>query len=101
MFFLYLNIFSSYGIQGQAVITSRLRQLFPEASFEKDIYHPLTWNAFVNDFLLPETLLLLIQEDKHISRDDALRILQETRFLASAKTVCSPQIFIFVPNCTD
>ncbi|KAF8957710.1 hypothetical protein BDZ97DRAFT_1762698 [Flammula alnicola] len=71
-----------YGTKGQTIIGSRLRELFPEVSFSKDIYHPLTWNAFIDEFLLPETLLLLIEEDKHISRDDALSILRETRSAA-------------------
>ncbi|KAF8965145.1 hypothetical protein BDZ97DRAFT_1918568 [Flammula alnicola] len=67
-----------YGAKGQDIIASTLRGLFMEALFEHDFYHPLSWNAFVNEFLLPETLLLLIQDDKHISQEDALTILQGT-----------------------
>ena len=82
------NYFFSYGTQALVVIAAQLQNLFPEASFEQEIYYPLTWNAFITDFVLPETLLLLIQEDKHIFQGGALNILQETRSMP-LKTVCA------------
>ena len=58
----------SYGEEGYQIVILTLQSLFPEASFDEKTYNLLTWKAFIEEYLLPETMVLLIQEDLRISQ---------------------------------
>lgn len=74
----------SYGEQGLAVITQVLFDLFPTLPADK--IYPLDLNTYRSLVLVPETALLLIQEDlrmkhgpnKDITRSLALKVLRKS-----------------------
>lgn len=42
------------------------------------LYSPVTWEGAIYEFLLPETIILLMQDDLRVSRPDCLRVLRES-----------------------
>lgn len=68
----------SYGLSECIIIASTLQSLFPEWAFDAVKFRPVTWPAFIEEVLVPETLMLLIQQDQHISLSDAAQMLQDT-----------------------
>jgi hypothetical protein len=72
-----LTIFDSYGSAGHALIISELEDMFPANSLNMPLLAPLSWGATIKEFLFPETVLLLLQEDLRISVPDILQVLRE------------------------
>jgi hypothetical protein len=54
-----------------------LQKLFPEDALDFGVLSPLTWDAVIREFLLPETVLLLLQEDLGMSKSDILKMLRD------------------------
>ena len=73
------SLYYSYGEEGYQIVILALQSLFPEASFDEKTYSPLTWKAFIREYLLPETMVLLIQEDLRISRTACIETLAQSR----------------------
>lgn len=69
----------SYGEEGYQILTITLQHLFPDQSFDLALFAPLSWGAVIHDFLIPETALLLIQDDLHISQSASIRTLRQSR----------------------
>ena len=69
----------SYGEEGYQIVVLALQSLFPERSFDNKTYTPLTWKAFIREYLLPETMILLIQEDLRISRTACIETIAQSR----------------------
>ncbi|KAF9546821.1 hypothetical protein CPC08DRAFT_823721 [Agrocybe pediades] len=67
-----------YGEAAYEEIVACLENLYPEGLFEHDTHYPMTWTAFIKEFLLLETLVLLISQDRRISSIDATNILRCT-----------------------
>jgi hypothetical protein len=69
----------SYGEEGYQIIILVFQSLFPERNFDDKTYTPLTWKAFVQEYLLPETMILLIQEDLHISQTACIETISKSQ----------------------
>ena len=54
--------------------------MFPEHEMDIGILSPLSWASVIHELLLPEVVVLLIQEDLHLSRTECTAI-----FRASSK----------------
>ena len=54
-----------------------LMAMFPEDSLDLESLTPLSQNLVIEEFLFPETIILLLQEELRISIPDILQILQE------------------------
>ncbi|KAF4617676.1 hypothetical protein D9613_005657 [Agrocybe pediades] len=65
-----------YGEAAYEEIVACLENLYPEGLFEHDMHYPMTWTAFIKEFLLLETLVLLISQDQRVSSIDATNILR-------------------------
>ncbi|KAG6847694.1 hypothetical protein H0H93_006515, partial [Arthromyces matolae] len=69
-----------YGAVGYQIIIIVLQSLFPETSFDtRQGLAPLAWKDIIYEFLLPETAVLLIQDDLGLSRDNAIETLHASR----------------------
>ncbi|KAG8888127.1 hypothetical protein FRB98_008319 [Tulasnella sp. 332] len=68
-----------YGEKGFFVISSTLQEIFPLDAIDPDLTYPLEPSDFLRRVLLPETAVLLIQEDQKIEREEALLVLRESR----------------------
>ncbi|PPQ79907.1 hypothetical protein CVT26_004185 [Gymnopilus dilepis] len=68
-----------YGSAIHMAIVSELEKMFPSGSFDMGMLMPLTWDAVIQEFLFPEAVLLLIQDDLRISMPQALEILRKKR----------------------
>jgi hypothetical protein len=66
----------SYGADGKAIIVSMLEAMFPESTFNASQFAPLPWRAVIYEFLLPETLLILMQADLRLSLLKCLHVLR-------------------------
>lgn len=73
------NYLSSYGEIGQAIIFQTLCKLFPPGSLEPSKTHPLSPMDFIHYVLVPQVGLMLIQEDLHLSSEEALKTMRESR----------------------
>jgi len=51
--------------------------MFPEDSLDLESLTPLSRNVVIEEFLFPETVILLLQEELKISIPDILQILRE------------------------
>ena len=51
--------------------------MFPEGSLDLELLTPLSRNVVIEEFLFPETVILLLQEELRISIPDILQILQK------------------------
>jgi hypothetical protein len=51
--------------------------MFPEDSLDLESLAPLSRNVVIEEFLFPETVILLLQEELKISIPDILQILRE------------------------
>jgi len=78
---------SSYNSERSEVILSALQRMFPEAALSDHGLQPLTWSSVINEFLFPETALLLIQEECQVSAMEAEELLG---FKKSLRKVCLP-----------
>ncbi|KAF8586369.1 hypothetical protein K439DRAFT_1408955 [Ramaria rubella] len=68
-----------YGEQGSIIIHQTLYTLFPPSDIP-DSVEPLTPDQFLTRVLVPETAVLLIQEDMNLStRGEVLRVLDESK----------------------
>lgn len=61
--------------------------MFPEVSLSNHGLQPLTWSSVINEFLFPETALLLIQEECQVSAMEAEELVG---FNKSLRKVCLP-----------
>lgn len=59
--------------------------MFPEVDLGNHGLQPLTWSSVINEFLFPETALLLIQEECQVSATEAEELLG---FKKSLQKVC-------------
>ena len=71
-----LMLAHSYGADGKAIIVSMLEAMFPESTFNAPQFVPLSWQAVIYEFLLPETLLILMQADLRLSLPKCLHVLR-------------------------
>ena len=51
--------------------------MFPETSLDLELLTPLSRNVVIEEFLFPETVILLLQEELRISIPDILQILRK------------------------
>jgi len=65
----------SYGTAGHALITSELLAMFPDGSLDLESMTPLSRTAVIEEFLFPETVVLLLQEELRVSYSEILQIL--------------------------
>lgn len=72
------NIPHSYGREGYIIISTTLEHIFPESDVDLEALAPLTWSAVIHEFLLPEVMILLIQEDLRIPRQACIVALQKS-----------------------
>ncbi|KAF8077600.1 hypothetical protein FPV67DRAFT_1662416 [Lyophyllum atratum] len=68
-----------YGEEGYEILILTLRDIFPETLMDLSPFSPLSWNSVIREFLLPETVVLLIQDDLKLSRGSAIRTLHQSR----------------------
>ncbi|KAG8931438.1 hypothetical protein FRC02_002716 [Tulasnella sp. 418] len=68
-----------YGEQGQMAISVAIDTLFPASTIAPASTSPLLLSDFRRRVLVPEAALLLIQEDMHAGRDEAMKIMNESR----------------------
>ncbi|KIJ55656.1 hypothetical protein M422DRAFT_199977 [Sphaerobolus stellatus SS14] len=69
-----------YGEQGSYVIHQTLYSIFPQDSIADDNVYPLSPDQFTTHVLVPESALLLIQEDMNLDdRAAALKIMEESK----------------------
>ena len=52
--------------------------MFPEGDVDIGILAPLSWASVIHKLLLPEVIILLIQEDLQLSRSECVVIFQES-----------------------
>jgi hypothetical protein len=52
--------------------------MFPEGDVDIGILAPLSWASVIHELLLPEVVILLIQEDLRLSRTDCVVIFRES-----------------------
>ncbi|KII92429.1 hypothetical protein PLICRDRAFT_122581 [Plicaturopsis crispa FD-325 SS-3] len=64
-----------YGIEGYQIVWLTLTYLFPDGGFDLTPFKPVPWATLIREFLLPETLLLLIQGDLPVDPTKAANIL--------------------------
>ena len=70
----------SYGEQGSIIIHQTLYSLFSPDTIPLTSVDPLTPSQFLTRVLVPETAMLLIQEDMHLStKEETLRVLDESK----------------------
>ena len=70
----------SYGEQGSIIIHQTLYSLFSPDTIPLTSVEPLTPSQFLTRVLVPETAMLLIQEDMHLStKEETLRVLDESK----------------------
>ena len=75
-FYSLFNSFASFSAKGRRNIIAALQKIFPENSFDLELVSPLSWDAAIMEFLLPEVALLLIQEDHGVDEAEARRMLR-------------------------
>ena len=78
------SINCSYGEKGASAITGALQKMFAGTAELKQALttapiHPLKSSEFIRRVLVPEAAVLLIQEDRDISRAQAIQTLEDSR----------------------
>lgn len=73
-----LMAFISYGELGSEAILGALQSLFPKDEYD-DTKTALKYSDYLSQVLIPESALLLIQEDLKIDRGEAIQVLGDSR----------------------
>ncbi|EKM49051.1 uncharacterized protein PHACADRAFT_214526 [Phanerochaete carnosa HHB-10118-sp] len=67
-----------YGELGSVIMSQTIYDLFPPVDFPPNSTLPLTPIEFIQHILVPEAALLLLMEDMHQSRTEALKTLRDS-----------------------
>lgn len=60
--------------------------MFPKDSFDMGILEPLTRYVVMTEFLIPETVVLLVQDELRIPADEVLQVLRD-QYIYQSNTV--------------
>lgn len=63
--------------------------MFPQDSLDMELLAPLSRYVVVTEFLIPETVVLLVQEELRISADEVLQVVRN-QYISQSNTVCLP-----------
>lgn len=95
---------TSCGLEGYQILTLTLKFMFPDESFDINPFHPLSYQTFRNEVLLPEAATLLIQHDlPHLNHKAAINTMWASQKLGTLlhPGVDSPFVDVLIEKVKD